>query len=95
MEQALKSVLCFEGFCERLQQDGETKKLTAFTETYHKLKDDYVAQSIFVLDSVAYYLGIPVNDGSPEYAQFCVTGDRAKWRESREQRLKQGAHAKA
>ena len=87
------SILSYTGFCERLVEDDQHEKLAKFQQKYLELSG--IPRDIFLLDSVAYYLGIPVNDGSPEFMEFCVTGDRLKWKQSREARLKKEQQKKA
>ncbi len=71
MEQQ-QSILTFAGFTKRLQDAGEIEKLSAFTEAYGKLKGNSIEQTLFLLAAVSKFLGIPSNDGSPEWSKHVM-----------------------
>jgi len=79
-------IFSYESFCERLEKDGEVEKLAKFKVAYAQMSG--IPRDIFLLDSIAYYLGIPVNDGSPEWCEYVISNDKQKWKQDREKRLK-------
>lgn len=58
-ESCKRSMLNVEVFCERLVQDGEVEKLKAFRELHDKLAGDWVNRTLFLLNSVSAYFGLP------------------------------------
>ena len=50
--------LSYEGFTQRLKDDGELEKLAAFDNLYQTLKGDWVKRTLFVLNSISAYFGI-------------------------------------
>ena len=64
-----------ERFEELLIKDGQTEKLAAFRETFEKLKGDWIAQTMFVLDASCVYKNIPNRSEPERWSKYVETGE--------------------
>ena len=55
------------------------EELAAFRETFEKLKGDWIAQTMFVLDASCVYKNIPNHSEPERWKKYVETGEWEGW----------------